>query len=68
MPPSARVNLACIGAGGRASAVIPSLCRNGNANLEFDPVRKRFKNNDQANAILDGLKPRKGWEEFYGDI
>ena len=29
LPPSQRVNLACVGAGGRASGVIPSLCKGG---------------------------------------
>ncbi|HAV63481.1 MAG TPA: oxidoreductase [Verrucomicrobiales bacterium] len=31
LPPSKRVNLACVGVGGRASGVIPSLCRGGHA-------------------------------------
>jgi predicted dehydrogenase len=31
VPPSARVNLACIGVGNRGSSVIPSLCHGGNA-------------------------------------
>ncbi|MGJ8695544.1 MAG: Gfo/Idh/MocA family oxidoreductase [Verrucomicrobiaceae bacterium] len=29
LPPSQRINLACVGAGGRASGVIPSLCKGG---------------------------------------
>ncbi|TWT78786.1 putative oxidoreductase YvaA [Planctomycetes bacterium CA13] len=29
LPPSERINLACVGVGGRASKVIPSLCRDG---------------------------------------
>ena len=30
-PPSKRINLGCVGVGGRASGVIPSLCNGGNA-------------------------------------
>jgi len=31
LPPSKRINLACIGIGGRAKGVIPQLCKNGAA-------------------------------------
>lgn len=36
-----------------------------NTQLFFDPVTKRFTNNDFANAMLSGMPPRKGWEDFY---
>lgn len=36
-----------------------------NAKLYFDPRTKKFTNNEFANAMLAGLPPRKGWEEFY---
>ena len=36
-----------------------------NAQLFFDPKTKRFTNNNFANALLTGLPPRRGWEEFY---
>ena len=36
-----------------------------NAKLYFDPRTKQFTNNDFANAMLAGLPPRRGWEEFY---
>lgn len=36
-----------------------------NTRLFFDPMSKRFTNNEFANAMLAGLPPRKGWEEFY---
>ena len=36
-----------------------------NARLFFDPHTKRFTNNEFANALLTGMPPRKGWEEFY---
>ena len=36
-----------------------------NTQLFFDPRTKRFTNNDFANAMLSGMPPRKGWEDFY---
>ncbi len=36
-----------------------------NAKLYFDPRTKQFTNNDFANAMLAGLPPRRGWEQFY---
>ena len=36
-----------------------------NARLYFDPRTKQFTNNEFANAMLAGLPPRKGWEDFY---
>lgn len=36
-----------------------------NTQLFFDPRTKQFTNNDFANAMLSGLPPRKGWEDFY---
>lgn len=30
-PPSKRINLGCVGVGGRAGAVVPSICKNGKA-------------------------------------
>ena len=36
-----------------------------NAQLLFDPKTKRFTNNNFANALLTGMPPRRGWEEFY---
>ncbi|MBQ2566133.1 MAG: Gfo/Idh/MocA family oxidoreductase [Bacteroidales bacterium] len=36
-----------------------------NAKLFFDPRTKQFTNNEFANAMLAGLPPRKGWEQFY---
>lgn len=36
-----------------------------NTQLFFDPHSKRFTNNEFANAMLAGMPPRKGWEEFY---
>lgn len=44
------------------------ICQYLNEDLEFDPTTETFKNNDRANALLKGPAPRKGWEEFYGDI
>lgn len=36
-----------------------------NTQLFFDTRAKRFTNNEFANALLTGLPPRKGWEDFY---
>ena len=36
-----------------------------NTKLYFDPRTKQFTNNQFANALLSGMPPRKGWEEFY---
>ncbi len=36
-----------------------------NTQLFFDPRTKQFTNNDFANALLTGLPPRRGWEDFY---
>ena len=33
--------------------------------LEFDPTRREFANNAEANRLLHGLDPRTGWESFY---
>ncbi len=33
--------------------------------LKFDRETKHITNNEQANAMLTGLPPRKGWEQFY---
>lgn len=36
-----------------------------NTQLFFDSRTKQITNNEFANAMLTGLPPRKGWEEFY---
>lgn len=36
-----------------------------NGKLSFDPASKRITNNAQANALLTGAPPRKGWEQYY---
>jgi len=36
-----------------------------NTQLFFDPRTKRFTNNEFANAMLTGMPPRQGWEDFY---
>ena len=36
-----------------------------NTQLFFDPRTKRFTNNEFANAMLSGMPPRRGWEDFY---
>ena len=39
-----------------------------NRSLRFDPSARRFVGDDEANALLDGPAPRKGWEEYYEEI
>ncbi len=36
-----------------------------NAKLEFDPATKQITNHKVANGLLDGVPPRKDWEQFY---
>ena len=36
-----------------------------NTQLFFDPRTKKFTNNEFANAMLTGMPPRRGWEEYY---
>ena len=36
-----------------------------NTKILFDPVKKQITNNPFANAMLTGLPPRKGWEDYY---
>lgn len=36
-----------------------------NAKLTFDPATKKFINNDEANKLLIGYAPRKGWEKLF---
>ncbi|MBN2639545.1 MAG: Gfo/Idh/MocA family oxidoreductase [Bacteroidales bacterium] len=36
-----------------------------NAKLTFDPVNKIFTNNQLANTLLTGAKPREEWKTFY---
>ena len=35
------------------------------AQIFFDPRTKQITNNEFANAMLAGVPPRKGWDEFY---
>jgi len=39
-----------------------------NTRLFFDPRIKQFTNNAFANAMLSGMPPRKGWEDFYNMV
>lgn len=48
--------------------VMGTVCQYLRCDLEFDREKKVFKNNDQANEMIHGFKPRKGYEEFYKKI
>jgi hypothetical protein len=36
-----------------------------NTNFRFDPETKRITDNEKADALLAGVPPRKGWEQYY---
>ena len=36
-----------------------------NTQLFFDPRTKQISNNAFANAMLTGVPPRKGWDQYY---
>ena len=36
-----------------------------NRGFRFDPVAKRVIGDEEANRLLDGPAPRKGWEEYF---
>ncbi len=36
-----------------------------NARLQFDLATKQITNHKVANELLNGMPPRKGWEQFY---
>ncbi|MDR1498525.1 MAG: Gfo/Idh/MocA family oxidoreductase [Puniceicoccales bacterium] len=45
--------------------VLGVIAQRVNANLVFDPVKKQITNHGVANTLLNGVPPRKGWEQFY---
>jgi len=36
-----------------------------NAKLKFDPVKRQITNHKIANELLNGVPPRKDWEQYY---
>ena len=36
-----------------------------NTKFRFDPSTGRITDNAKADALLSGVPPRKGWEQFY---
>jgi len=36
-----------------------------NAKLAFDPATRKITNHKLANELLNGVPPRKGWEQYY---
>jgi hypothetical protein len=36
-----------------------------NAKLAFDPATKQITNHKVANELLNGVPPRKDWEQYY---
>ena len=41
------------------------ICQSLDQELKFDNKEEQFVGNDEANALLAGPRPRKGWEQFY---
>jgi predicted dehydrogenase len=41
------------------------LAQRFNGKLAFDIKKKQITNNKEANALLNGVAPRKGWEQYY---
>jgi predicted dehydrogenase len=41
------------------------LAQQVNAKLQFDPATKQITNHKVANELLNGVPPRKGWEQYY---
>lgn len=39
-----------------------------NEGFNFDRDTERITNNKTANALLEGPKPRKGWERYYAEV
>ena len=57
LPPSKRINLACIGIGGRAKTVIPQLCSNGAAKpVAFCDVDFNRASNEVVDAFPDARR------------
>ena len=60
----ARSNFAVAGPLCQAMA-IGIIAQQVNARLEFDRATKRITNHKVANELLNGVPPRKEWEQFY---
>ena len=72
-PPSKRVNLACIGVGGRATGVIPGVCSGGHAHpVAFCDVDFKARRVDQNLKKFPGTKQfsdfRVMFDRMSGDI
>ena len=75
LPPSQRINLGCIGVGGRATGVIPSLCNNGGAvpvafcDVDYGNVKRKIAKNLKAFPDVKRYKDfRIMLEEMGNDI
>ncbi len=45
--------------------ILGAIAQRLNRSLDFDVTTKRFRNDDEANALLDGGPVRDGWKEYY---
>lgn len=60
LPPSQRINLGCVGAGGRAASVISGLCKQGHAT----PVALCDVDHDRASKMLKAHPDAKRFHDF----
>jgi predicted dehydrogenase len=72
-PPSRRINLACIGVGGRATGVIPGVCADGHASpVAFCDVDFKARRVDASLKKFPGVRQFKDFrvmlEKLGGDI
>ena len=49
----------------RALTSLGVIAQRLNTQIFCDPRTKQITNNEFANAMLAGVPPRKGWDEFY---
>ena len=45
--------------------ILGAIAQRLNRSLDFDAATKRFRNDDEANALLDGDPVRQGWKDYY---
>ena len=64
-PPSKRINLGCVGVGGRAGGVIPGLCNKGNAQpVAFADVDYSARNVEKNLKRWPGVKQYSDFREM----
>jgi len=54
-----------IGAPLTQAMILGTVAQRLNRSLDFDPATKRFVNDNEANALLDGGPVRDAWKDYY---